>query len=77
MPIPDGNNSACEQSARPAQSERVPRIVHPQCVANGAYKCWHPTAAEKSPAAKASGADVERGGHLSWLARLRFSFFHR
>ena len=77
MPKPDGKDLASEPSARPARSEEGTRIVHPRCVANGAYKCWHPAVAEKEPAAEASGAGIERGGHTSWFARLRFSFFHR
>jgi hypothetical protein len=70
----DGDGPAGEQSARPASSKDGRRIVHPRCMTNNAYKSWHP-ADEKEDSANSSR--VTRGEHPSWLARLRFSLFHR
>jgi hypothetical protein len=78
MPNRDGKQSSdtSGHSRSLPQAEEGAGIVPPRCIANGAYKCWHPSIEEKAPPATPE-ASLERRGHASWFARLRFSFFHR
>lgn len=70
----NGDQHAGKQAARPAPPKDGRGIVHPRCITNNAYKCWHPADEREE---SGSGSGVTRNEHPSWLARLRFSFFHR
>jgi|HubBroStandDraft_2_1064218.scaffolds.fasta_scaffold15948_5 hypothetical protein len=76
MPRRDAKQFAGDETRRPAQAEDGGRIVHPRCITNGAYKYWHPSVEEETAVTATPAASVAQG-HASWLARLRFSFFHR
>jgi hypothetical protein len=72
----EGDRLWAQESVNSGQSKESARPVPPQCIANNAYKCWQPLPGDKT-AANAPAAMLAQGGHVSWFARLRFSFFQR
>jgi hypothetical protein len=63
-----------ERAPKRGPSQEARHVIPPRCIANNAYKCWHPS---NEGEGLASASRVARSGHLSWLARMRFTLFHR